>query len=85
MGELKRRGNVWWIRYYRNGRRYEESAQTEKWEKARDLLRDREGEISKGIPVSSAMGRFKFADAAKDIEDEYTVNEGREVFRASTF
>lgn len=77
--ELKRRGNVWWIRYYRDGRRYEESARTEKWEKARDLLRDREGEISKGIPVSSSMGRFRFEDAAKDIEDEYTVNGRRSV------
>src|SRR5207244_4058659 len=27
----------------------------------------------------SAMGRFKFADAAKDIEDEYTVNARRSV------
>lgn len=32
MGQLRKRGDIWWIRYYRNGRRYEESARTEKWE-----------------------------------------------------
>jgi hypothetical protein len=35
MGELRKRGAVWWIRYYRNGRRFEESARTSKKEEAR--------------------------------------------------
>ena len=26
MGELRQRGRVWWIRYYRNGQRFEESS-----------------------------------------------------------
>jgi hypothetical protein len=43
-------------------------------QKARDLLRDREGDISKGVPVSSVMGRYKFEDARTDIENEYAVN-----------
>lgn len=29
MGSLRKRGGVWWIRYYRNGRRSEESANTD--------------------------------------------------------
>lgn len=74
MGEIRKRGGVWWIRYYRGGRRYEESARTDKWEGARDLLRLREGDISKGVPVSSKPGRYRFEDAAKDIEAEYTIN-----------
>ena len=53
MGQLRKRGEIWWIRYYRNGRRYEESAQTDKWEKARDLLRKREGDVAKGVPISA--------------------------------
>ena len=51
-GELKESA-IWTIRYYRNGRRYEESARTKKYEVARDLLRQKEGDISKGLPVSS--------------------------------
>src|SRR5438094_4341449 len=38
MGELKRRGNVWWIRYCRNGRRYEESSGSDKKGVAINLL-----------------------------------------------
>ena len=43
MGELRRRGKTWWIRYYRNGKRYEESAGSSKESEARSLLRRREG------------------------------------------
>src|SRR5262249_28891620 len=67
-------GGVWWIRYYRNGRRYEESAKTSTWETARDLLRDKEGEISKGVPVSPKAGKLTFADARRDFENDYSVN-----------
>src|SRR5437763_226723 len=77
MGQLRKRGDVWWIRYYRAGRRYEESARSEKWEVARDLLRSKEGDISHGIPVSSRMGRYRFEDAEKDILAEYTANARR--------
>src|SRR5688572_25821428 len=79
MGQIRKRGAVWWIRYYRDGRRYEESARTEKWEKARDLLRSREGDISKGVPVSSEIGRLRFDDAAKDLETEYDVNQRKSI------
>ena len=33
MGGLKQRGQIWWIRYYRNGRRYEE--ELSQWSEAR--------------------------------------------------
>lgn len=74
MGELRQRGSVWWIRYYRDGRRFEESAKTDKYEKARDLLKEREGDVAKGVPFSPSMGRMKFDEAMTDLESEYTVN-----------
>src|SRR5262245_19672201 len=74
MGQIRKRGDIWWIRYYRNGRRYEESARTDKWEKARDLLRDREGDVAKGVPISPRIGRVTFEDAVKDILNDYSVN-----------
>lgn len=74
MGEIRKRGNTYWIRYYRNGQRYEESARTDKHEVARDLLRDREGEIAKGVPVTAQSGRLTFDDATKDVVTDYTVN-----------
>lgn len=79
MGQLRKRGGVWWIRYYRDGRRFEESARTDKYETARDLLKVKEGDIAKGMPVSSATGRYRFEDAQKDIETEYAVNKRRSI------
>jgi hypothetical protein len=71
MGEIRKRGGVYWIRYYRDGRRHEESARTDKWETARDLLRDREGDIAKGLPVSPKTGKLTFDDAADDLLTDY--------------
>ena len=74
MGELRQRGNVWWIRYYRDGRRFEESAGTDKYEKAKSLLKEREGDAAKGVPYATSMGRLRFDEAMADLETEYTVN-----------
>ena len=74
MGQLRKRGGVWWIRYYRDGRRHEESARTDKWEVARELLKTREGDIAKGLPLSATIGRLKFEDAVKDLLNDYEIN-----------
>lgn len=63
---LKLRGNVWWIRYCRNGKRYEESAATSSEKTARTLLQEREGDAAHGLPVSSKIGQLRFDEAAKD-------------------
>jgi hypothetical protein len=57
MGQIRKRGGVYWIRYYRNGQWIEESAQTGKYDDARDLLKNREGEISKGVPITATSER----------------------------
>jgi hypothetical protein len=74
MGELRKRGNVWWIRYYRNGRRFEESSKSAKKGVPGDLLKLREGDCAKGLPVSSAMGRLRFETAAEAVVQDYTMN-----------
>lgn len=50
MGELKLRGHVWRIRYYRDGRRYEESNRSPLHRVARDLRKNREGDVATGAP-----------------------------------
>jgi integrase len=77
MGQIRKRGGVYWIRYYNNGRRIEESARTSKHEEARDLLRLREGDISKGVPVTAASTKLTFDAAAADVVTDYTVNQKR--------
>lgn len=68
-----------WIRYYRNGKRYEESTHTNDREMAKRILRIREGEVAHGFPVSPAIGRVKFEDAALDVELEYKQNGRRSI------
>ena len=75
MGQLRRRGGIWWIRYCRNGRRYEESAKTDKKETARDLLRRKEGDIANGLPITSKIGRVRFEPAAAAVVADYRLNE----------
>ena len=74
MGELKQRGNVWWIRYYRNGKRYEETSGSDKKGVAVELLRQREGDIAHGKPVTSKVGRLRFEEAAADVLNDYQAN-----------
>ena len=74
MGQLRRRGQVWWIRYYRNGKRFEESSRSERKQDAIDILRIREGDVAKGLPVSSKLARLTFDEAAADVIADYRVN-----------
>ena len=60
MGELRKRGPIWWIRYYRNGKRYEESSGSDKKGVATDLLKVREGDSARGVPVTPKVGRLRF-------------------------
>jgi integrase len=75
MGELRKRGSIWWIRYYRNGRRFEESSGSSSYDDARDMLKVKEGEIAKGVPVSPKAGRLTFDEAAADVIADYVVND----------
>src|SRR5216110_2411322 len=47
---------VWWIKYYRDGRPHRESSGSVKVGVARDLLKEREGDSVKGIPITPKMG-----------------------------
>jgi integrase len=74
MGQIRKRGGIWWIRYYRAGRRYEESSGSDKKGTAIDLLKIREGDGAHGLPVTPKMGRFRFEEATADVVADYKVN-----------
>lgn len=48
-GNIFRRGNIWWIRYRRNGVQYRESTETEDRQKALDKLNDRLADRSRRV------------------------------------
>jgi integrase len=74
MGEIRKRGGVYWIRYYRDGRRHEESARSDKYAEAENLLKQREGDVAKGLPLSAKIGRLRFEAAAADMLNDYAIN-----------
>jgi hypothetical protein len=74
LGEVKLRGRKWWIRYYHNGRRYQESSGSTKEGDAIDLLKQRIKEIGQGGHVSPDKTRLRFEQAATMVEDDYQIN-----------
>ena len=77
MGELKRRGEIWWIRYYKNGKRHEESSGSAKEGDAKSLLRLREGDIERGVAITPKVGRIRFDEAVTDVLNDYRTNRKR--------
>jgi hypothetical protein len=76
MGSVYKRGRIWWIAYYSDGVKMRESAQTEKETVARPLLKSREGDFVKGLPVSPKMSRVTFGELAADVVTDYEINGG---------
>jgi integrase len=74
MGQLRKRGTFYQIRYYRAGQRIEESTGFTKYDEARELLKQREGDISKGVPISATSTRLTFDDAVADVVNDYKTN-----------
>ena len=74
MGQIRKCFNTYYIRYYRSGRRYEESTHSSFKKDAIDLLRLREGDIAKGVPVTPKIGQLRFEEAAADLVTDYRLN-----------
>jgi integrase len=77
MGMKYQRGAVWWVKYYRNGHAIRESTGSAKESEAIRLLKIREGDIERGLPVNLKLNRIRFDEAAKDLKTEYAVNARR--------
>jgi len=77
MGHIYRRGKVYWVKYYRSGKSFRESSGSAKESDAKRLLRLREGDIARGIPVAPRVGRVKFDELADDVINDYKINQKR--------
>ena len=76
MGSIYRRprSKYLWSEYYQNGRVVRESTGTTKETVARRMLRVREGDVERGIPITPKSGRVTFEEAAADLINDYTIN-----------
>src|SRR3954471_6752478 len=64
---------TWMIKYWRNGKPIFESSGSEDKTEARKVLRARETDIDKGLPVSAKVGKLRFEEAAADIIVDYVI------------
>jgi len=74
MGSIYKRGNVYWIKYYRNGKPYRESSESKKEADAKRLLKKREGEISQGKLPGIYFEKVRFDELAEDLLTDYLIN-----------
>lgn len=66
---------IWWIQYYKDGRRIRESSHTVKRTEAVKLLNRRLADIAAGKPVLSDTSRTMFEDLTRIILDDYAAKE----------
>lgn len=68
-------GDVWWIKYYREGKPYRESSESTKEGDAKHLLKKREGSVVNGEPVIPRMGKVTIDELLTDLQTEYRTNQ----------
>ena len=74
--EIREQG-PWWIKYQVGSRPQCVSSYSEKKEDAKRLLKEREGEVVKRVPITTHVGRVTFEDAAADLINDYKTNHRR--------
>jgi integrase len=82
MGSLYKRGTIWWIKYYANGRPIRESTGMEKETEARRILKEREGRVAIGQPILRRVDRIAYEEAAQDIRRHYRTTGSRDLEEA---
>jgi integrase len=82
MGSIYKRGNTYWIQYYRNGKPYRETTKSPKEADAKRLLKKREGEISDGKLPGIYFDRVKFDELAEDFLRDYRINQKKSLDKA---
>ena len=73
LGNVYKRGPVWWIRYHRRGREYRESARSTERADARAFLKQRLGDLNQGRLSGLAEERVTFAEISADYLQERAV------------
>ena len=74
MGYVYKRGDIYWLKYYRHGKPYRESSKSGKITRAQKLLKKREGEIAEGKLPGFYFDKVTFNQLAEDFLTDYRIN-----------
>ena len=81
MGSIYKRGNIFWLKYFKDGKPYYESTKSRKETVAKRLLKLREGEIAEGKLPGVFFDRVKFDGLAEDLITDYEFNNRKSIKR----
>ncbi len=82
MGAIYKRGNVYWIKYYRAGKPYYESSKSTKESVAKKLLKLREGHVVEGKFQGLKVERITFEELSQDFVNDYKINAKKSLSKA---
>lgn len=82
MGTIYKRGNIFWIKYYRNGKPYQESSRSIRESDAKRLLKLREGHIAEGKFPGLRVEKILFDELAEGMINDYRMNDKKSISRA---
>lgn len=82
MGNIYKRGNIYWVKYYRTGKPYRESAHSTKESDAKRLLKLREGQIVEHRFPGLRVEKVRFEELAQEYLKDYKVNSRKSIARA---
>jgi len=82
MGCIYTRGEIYWIKYYANGRAIRESTRQTKEKRALDLLKEREGRVRLNMALPLRTDRITFFEAADALVKHYEATGDREIKEA---
>jgi len=74
MGLIYKRGNIFWVKYYRHGKPFYETSKSDKVGTAKSLLKQREGEIESGTFSGLRVKKILFDELAQDLINDYKMN-----------
>jgi integrase len=78
---IYKRGKTYWIKYYRNGKPYRESSQSNKESDAKRLLKLREGHIAEGKFPGLKVEKILYDELAQDLINDYKINNRKSLER----
>jgi integrase len=79
VGSLYKRGDIWWVSYYVNGKQVRETAGTTKESEAKRILKEREGKVVTGQPILRRADRITYEEIANDLREHYQTTGARDL------
>jgi len=75
----------WWMKYYRQGRPFYESTETEDKTEAKRKMKEREGQVAQGLHQGPQVDRTRFEDLVEGIRQDYSMNERKSSRRLNDY